>query len=122
VNIFGIGPLELLVILVLAFLVLGPERMGNAARQAGKMVRSVTKMTEGLPRSLDDLAKLGDQPPEADSAKQRVQRRGVRKRDEAGVAQENDATTEEPASPEPWQPSLSSGITRKPDGPERPSA
>lgn len=40
-DLFGIGPLELLLILVVALLVLGPARMVQAARGAGKTLRKV---------------------------------------------------------------------------------
>lgn len=36
-DFFGIGPLELLVIVVVALLVLGPEKLTNTARSVGKM-------------------------------------------------------------------------------------
>ena len=36
-NLFGIGNMELLVVLVVALLVLGPARMVDAARSVGKL-------------------------------------------------------------------------------------
>ena len=42
-QIFGIGPLELLFILVIMILVLGPKGMVRAAREAGKYIRKVTR-------------------------------------------------------------------------------
>jgi sec-independent protein translocase protein TatB len=38
---FGIGGTELLVILFLAAIVLGPERLARSARELGKFVRNV---------------------------------------------------------------------------------
>ncbi len=40
-DIFGIGTNELLVILVLAAVVLGPERLARTAREIGKLVRNL---------------------------------------------------------------------------------
>jgi sec-independent protein translocase protein TatB len=40
-SLFGIGGNELLVILVLAAVVLGPERMARTAREIGRFVRNV---------------------------------------------------------------------------------
>jgi Sec-independent protein translocase protein TatA len=42
-QIFGIGPLELLLILVIMILVLGPRGMIKAARESGKYIRKVTR-------------------------------------------------------------------------------
>lgn len=42
-QLFGIGPLELLLILVIAVIVLGPKGMVTAAREAGKMVRKIIR-------------------------------------------------------------------------------
>jgi Sec-independent protein translocase protein TatA len=39
-EIFNIGPFEFLLILVIALIVLGPERMVNTAKQAGKMLHT----------------------------------------------------------------------------------
>jgi len=41
-QLFGIGPLEFFLILVIAVIVLGPKRMVTAAREAGKLIRKVT--------------------------------------------------------------------------------
>lgn len=38
-DFFGIGPLELLVILVVALMVLGPEQLPNMAQKAGKFLQ-----------------------------------------------------------------------------------
>ncbi|MHB8134501.1 MAG: hypothetical protein ACYDH1_09800 [Anaerolineaceae bacterium] len=42
-NILGIGPLELVLILIIAILVLGPQQMVVTARKAGALVRKVVK-------------------------------------------------------------------------------
>ncbi len=59
-NIFGIGPTELIFILVVALLVLGPSKMVEMARDMGRYVRDFQRFTSEVPKllSLDD-----DQPP-----------------------------------------------------------
>lgn len=55
-NFLGMGPLELLVIAVLAFIVLGPERMVDAGRMLGRAAREVKRLADDMPKlSLDDL-------------------------------------------------------------------
>ena len=44
-SILGMGSLELLVVLLLAFIILGPERMVDAARKLGKLTRELRRMT-----------------------------------------------------------------------------
>ena len=59
-NIFGIGPLELVFALVVALLLLGPGKMVEVARNLGKHLHDFQRATSELPRllSLED-----DQPP-----------------------------------------------------------
>lgn len=61
-NIFGIGSNELLVILVLAAIVLGPERLARSAREIGKFVRNVkayfTSLSGELKAELDILDEI----------------------------------------------------------------
>jgi sec-independent protein translocase protein TatB len=42
-ELFGIGPLELILILVIAVIVLGPKGMVTAARETGKFIRKVIR-------------------------------------------------------------------------------
>ena len=44
-NILGMGSMELVVVLLLAFIVLGPERMVDAARKLGKLTAELRRMT-----------------------------------------------------------------------------
>jgi sec-independent protein translocase protein TatB len=61
-NLFGIGGSELLVILLLAGIVLGPERLARSAREIGKLVRNVksyiSSLTGELKAELDILEDL----------------------------------------------------------------
>ncbi len=44
----GIGPLEFLVIVIIALIVVGPERLPEIARAIGKTLRDLRAMSEGL--------------------------------------------------------------------------
>ena len=64
-DIFGIGGNELIVILLLAAIVLGPERLARTAREAGKFIRNVKNYFTSLSGELkseldvlDDLQKI----------------------------------------------------------------
>ena len=50
----GMGPLEVMIILVVAFIVLGPQRMIDAAKLLGKATREVRRMSQGLTEVLDE--------------------------------------------------------------------
>jgi sec-independent protein translocase protein TatB len=58
-GIFGIGGNELLVVLLLAAIVLGPERLVRSARELGKFIRNVKNyfgaLTDELKAELDVL-------------------------------------------------------------------
>ncbi len=67
-DIFGIGTNELLVILVLAAVVLGPERLARTAREIGKLLRNFKAYFGSLSDELkteldvlDDLKKTRDE-------------------------------------------------------------
>ena len=64
VNVMGVGPLELFVVLLVAFLVLGPERMVSSARDVAKVVADLRQTFANFPRTLDDLL---EQPEDPDS-------------------------------------------------------
>ena len=40
-NILGIGPFELVIIMIIAFLVLGPERMSDFSKELGRYLRKL---------------------------------------------------------------------------------
>jgi Tat protein translocase TatB subunit len=62
-NVLGIGPFELLLILVIATIVLGPERMAQTGRMLGRLYaqyrtrwqRDVDELTGELRRELEEL-------------------------------------------------------------------
>ena len=49
-SILGMGPLEIVVVALIAFIVLGPERMVDAARFLGRMVGEGRKLASEMPR------------------------------------------------------------------------
>jgi Tat protein translocase TatB subunit len=51
---FGVGMPELLVILGVALIVLGPKRLPEVARGLGKAIAELRKATSGLSQELDD--------------------------------------------------------------------
>lgn len=53
-NIFGMGSLEILVIALIAFILLGPQKMVDAARLLGKATKEVRRMTDELPKIVLD--------------------------------------------------------------------
>jgi Tat protein translocase TatB subunit len=68
-NFLGVGPFELLLVLVIATIVLGPERMARAGRMLGRLYaqyrtrwqRDVDDMTRELRRELEALQQEMDE-------------------------------------------------------------
>ncbi len=60
-DFLGIGPLELIVVLIIAFIVVGPERLPELARSVGKTMREVRALSQGLTnewqREIDSVSK-----------------------------------------------------------------
>lgn len=44
-DLFGIGPMEILLILVVALIILGPEKVPEVGRKVGRAVRTLRKVT-----------------------------------------------------------------------------
>jgi sec-independent protein translocase protein TatB len=61
-DVFGIGGTELIVIVLLAVIVLGPRRVGESARALGRLLRGLKnyarELTSDFSRELDVLADL----------------------------------------------------------------
>ncbi len=49
-EVFGIGPLEILLIVLVAFIVLGPDRIPGAMRQLGKWTRQLRETANNITR------------------------------------------------------------------------
>jgi sec-independent protein translocase protein TatB len=61
VDFFGIGTQELLVILLLATIILGPERMLRTAREMGKHARNVKSYFSSLSEELKTELEIMDE-------------------------------------------------------------
>ena len=70
-NFFGIGIIELVAVMVVALLVLGPNKMVEASRTLGKYLRELQRASAELPR----LLSLDEEPPESPA----VQRQQITK-------------------------------------------
>ncbi len=73
-DFLGIGSLEVLAILLVAFLVLGPARMAEMARSLGNFIRDIRRTTGEIPALLameeDEAAKRSSDAERARSAAQ----------------------------------------------------
>ena len=56
---FGIGGTEILVILVVALLFLGPDKLPDAARTISKGIRDLKKQSRALQQQIEDDEKIG---------------------------------------------------------------
>ncbi len=56
-NFFGIGPLELLLILVITLVVFGPKKLPEISRALGKGLREFRRATSDLSKATSDLTK-----------------------------------------------------------------
>ena len=56
-NILGMGTMEILLVLLIAFIVLGPQKMVDVARMLGKASRELRRMSADLPRLVLDEEK-----------------------------------------------------------------
>lgn len=63
-NFLGVGSFELIIIMLVAFIFLGPERMVDAARLLGRLTREVRRMTSEV-RSMVDIDELTNPRPSA---------------------------------------------------------
>jgi sec-independent protein translocase protein TatA len=57
---FGIGASELLIIIVVALLVVGPKRLPDLARSLGKGFSEFKKATEGVTEGIKDTLRADD--------------------------------------------------------------
>lgn len=63
-----LGPAEILVILLVALIVLGPERLPEAARKVGQFVGEVRKIGSGFQAELRDAMNVQSPSPNATAA------------------------------------------------------
>jgi sec-independent protein translocase protein TatA len=60
-NFFGIGIPELMLILVIALIVFGPQRLPEIGRSIGKAVRDFREMSAGFTSEWEELSKEFEQ-------------------------------------------------------------
>jgi Tat protein translocase TatB subunit len=53
-DFMGMGPLEILLVLIVGLLVLGPEKLPAMAAKAGELYRKLTKATSELSKSITE--------------------------------------------------------------------
>jgi Tat protein translocase TatB subunit len=58
----SVGPVEILVILVVALIVLGPERLPQVARQAGQLIGELRRMAAGFQAEMREVMDVDAQP------------------------------------------------------------
>lgn len=61
---FGIGPTEIIIILVVALIIFGPQRLPEIAAQAGKAIRDFRQMTNDVTGEFTRTMSLDTPPPE----------------------------------------------------------
>ena len=54
-NLFGVGPLELLVIMVVALIFVGPERLPRLAADLARTIREIRKYTNSLAAEFNEV-------------------------------------------------------------------
>jgi len=70
---FGIGTAELIVILVIGIMVVGPERMVEFAREAGTMLRKFRSETDGVTKEFREALALDEMQETVNEMKDSVQ-------------------------------------------------
>jgi len=61
---FGIGTSELILILILALLIIGPKELPKISKEVGKVFRSIRNTTDGIKdsitREMEDFGREGE--------------------------------------------------------------
>ena len=64
---FNVGPLELVVVLVIALIVLGPQRLPDVARSVGRGLREFRSALDSPDHDEDEVDYSDDDEPEAEA-------------------------------------------------------
>lgn len=51
----NLGILEILIIVILAFLIIGSKNLPKVGKKAGEIIKSFDKNTEGIKREIDEI-------------------------------------------------------------------
>jgi Tat protein translocase TatB subunit len=65
---FNVGPEKLMVVLLVALIVLGPDKLPNAARQVGKFLAEFRRISSGFQTELRSAMDITDVPAQDESA------------------------------------------------------
>ena len=65
-SFIGMGPLEVFLVLLVAFLVMGPQRMIEIAKLFGKALSELRRLNSGLAEVLEDSAEVDTVSSESD--------------------------------------------------------
>ncbi|SHG98820.1 sec-independent protein translocase protein TatA [Thermosyntropha lipolytica DSM 11003] len=76
----NIGPWELVLILLIALIVVGPGKLPEVARSLGKAINQFQKATSGVKREIEEAIRLDDKPSSAADINVKP---GAKKEDEA---------------------------------------
>jgi sec-independent protein translocase protein TatB len=63
VNILGMGPVEIVVVVVIALLVMGPDRLGSAVRTSARLIRDFRRTSDSFRRTFQELLEEPDNRP-----------------------------------------------------------
>lgn len=102
---FGIGGTEILVILVVALLFLGPDKLPDAAKTISKGIRDLKKQSRALQQQIENDERIGGAIRDLKSAL-RGEDEPVRPRVRSEPPKLVDTTSEPPIEPAPEQPAL----------------
>ena len=61
-DFFGIGPPEILLVLLLVFVIFGPKKLAEMSRNAGKAMHDLNRSAGELTRKLEDAATTDTKP------------------------------------------------------------
>jgi sec-independent protein translocase protein TatA len=109
----SLGPAEILVILVVALVVLGPKRLPEAGRQIGRFVAEVRHWSSAVQAEIRDVIDLDGEPAPAPMAPQTDQPAATAPPASAPLAQPTPADLNPPA-PTPPAPSQAPTVTPQP--------
>src|SRR3954453_7480342 len=97
----SLGPAEILVVLVIALLVFGPNKMPEIAKQVGKGFREFRRVQQHLKSELRDVVSEFDSPSSATVEQQAVPMLPPKDTTPDDVASASEMTTASASAPEP---------------------
>ncbi len=111
----NLGAAEILVILVVALIVLGPKRLPEAGRQVGKALAEMRRWSRGIQTEIKDAFDVVEEPPMVSTEQVTAEAARVEASRPEAAAAPSSSETSPPAPTEPAVPSSA------PTSPERPA-